>query len=91
MKGIRLGNNVIFVSSYKAGNLTHTHKPQSTVGHCPCFSNNFQKSKSKAPGFFYQHIRVSYSAKRGLNYVHRKNIEAAMAKIKQPTPVLFGY
>ena len=59
MKGIRLGNNVIFVSSYKAVNLTHTHKPQSTVGHCPCFSNNFQKSKSKSSGFFYQNIRIS--------------------------------
>ena len=52
MKGISPGNNVIFVSSYATENPTHTHKPESTVGHCPCFQQLSKKQKQKRLDFF---------------------------------------
>ena len=81
MKGIRPGNNVISVSSYAAENenLTHTHKPESTVGHCPCFSTTFKKAKAKTGRIFLTSI-LGFLIQRNAGYRVEKHTFPQVAR-----------
>jgi hypothetical protein len=58
MKEIRLGNNVIFVSSYAAGKPTHTHKAETSVWLLAHSSRNEPPPSTKKPPT--GHLNISW-------------------------------